>query len=247
VAAVIIIGITLFLLGESVQKNQPEKTVINTGPAPRIKYYTLSTAKGEKATLSLSDGSTIQLNAESKLRYPNYFDNDSREVEFEGEGYFKINPDKNRPFRVKCNNTITEVTGTEFNIRNRGEGISITVVEGSVRTFSSRSAEGVPIIKGQMVTLKNTGSFSSPVRVNLRHTTAWRENKISFAKTPLYEAADELERIYNSIDIVIISDSLKNKTISGIFDTNSLEDILSILSLTLDIKVNRDGKKIYFE
>ncbi|RPI66111.1 MAG: DUF4974 domain-containing protein, partial [Ignavibacteriales bacterium] len=155
------------------------------------------------------------------MKYPSYFGVDSREVELEGEGYFKISSDKNRPFRVKCNSTVTEVTGTEFNIKSRADNLSITVVEGSVKTFSSSGEEGVAVTRGEMITLRSSGSFSKPQRVNLSHSLAWRENKISFSKTALWLAAEELERCYSNIDIIIVSDSLKQKTITGIFDTNS--------------------------
>jgi transmembrane sensor len=246
IAAVIVLGFTLLYLNNSRETAEQQTTVDEVKSLMNIRYYTLSTGKGEKATLSLSDGSVIQMNAESRLIYPNYFGADSRELEFEGEGYFKISPDKSRPFRVKCNNTITEVTGTEFNIRSRDNHISVTVVEGSVKTFSSQSSEGVAVVKGEMVTLKSTGTFSRPVRVDTKHFLAWRENKISFSRTPLTQVAAELERCYSNIDIVV-ADSVKKKTITGMFDTNSLDEILSVFSLTLDIKVSKNGKYIYFE
>lgn len=248
IAAVILISFAVFF-GLVSRREIPTETVL-TNPQTNIvniKYYTLSTAKGEKATLSLSDGSVIQLNSESRLIYPNYFDTDSREVEFEGEGYFKISKDASRPFRVNCNNTVTEVTGTEFNIRNRKNDISITVVEGSVKTFSNNEAAGVSVTKGEMITLKPSGNFSKPVKVNLEHSTAWRKNKIAFSRTPLRLAAEELERCYSNVEIIIVSDSLKQKTITGLFDTNSIDDILSIFSLTMDIKISKNGNKIYFE
>jgi ferric-dicitrate binding protein FerR (iron transport regulator) len=169
IAAVIIIGISLSLINNSIERNNntSDKAAVSQTPIDII-YYTLLTGKGEKATFQLADGSEIQLNAESKLIYPNYFEDNSREVEFEGEGYFTIHPDKNRPFRVRCNNTVTEVTGTEFNIRNRDDKVAVTVIKGSVKTFSSRSVEGVAVEKGQMVLLKSTGSFTNPFNVNVK-------------------------------------------------------------------------------
>jgi transmembrane sensor len=247
IAAVLVLSLSLFILNNSIQKKSAPEIIEEKRSSPSIKYYTLSTSRGEKATLTLSDGSVIQLNSQSRLIYPNYLGTDSREVEFEGEGYFMIKPDKSRPFRVKCGNTVTEVTGTEFNILNRDNRISITVVEGSVKTFSSKSPEGVAVVEGEMVVLKPTGSFSNPVKVNLKHRLAWRDNRISFSKTPLSKAAAELERCFSNIEIVILTDSIKQKTITGTFETNSLDDILSLFSLTLDIKVNRVGKQIYFE
>jgi transmembrane sensor len=248
IAAIIIIGITVFFISRtSVEKEIKSVTTAKQTPEFSIRYYTLSTAKGEKATLNLSDGSEITLNSDSRLRYPNFFGMDSREVEFEGEGYFKIASDKTRPFKVKCSNTTTIVTGTEFNIRNRDDELSITVVVGSVKTFSRKTSEGVDVIKGEMVSLQSNGIFNKPVKVDLSHSIAWRENKIYFSKTPLYRAAAELQRCYSKININIISDSIRNKTITGVFDTNSLEDILSVFSLTLDIRVIRKGHQIYFE
>jgi len=247
-AAVLIISLIFYFTETSNKKNAVPPLVKNESSSILpLKYYSLVTAKGEKSTLNLSDGSVIQLNSESKLRYPNYFETSVREVELEGEGYFKISKDPKRPFRVKCNNTITEVTGTEFNIKSRADNLSITVVKGSVKTFSSIEKKGVAVTRGEMVVLRSSGNFSKPVKVNLKHLTAWRENKIFFSRTPLSLAAEELERCYSNVDIIIISDSLKQKTITGIFNTNSLDEILSVLSLTMDIRISKNGNKIYFE
>ncbi|HZW38225.1 MAG TPA: FecR domain-containing protein [Ignavibacteriaceae bacterium] len=245
IAAVFVAGLPLFFLQHN--ESPKKEATVSKVEVPQVKYYTLSTANGQRATMNLSDGSVISLNADSKLKYPNYFDKDSREIEFEGEGYFKIHPDKTRPFRIKCNNTITEVTGTEFNIKNRNHKFSIAVVEGSVKMFSNKTSQEVAVVKGQMVSLKNSGSFSKPLKINVKHLLAWRENKLSFSRTPLNLAVKEIERCYSNVNITIVNDSLKHKTITGVFDTGSLDEILSVLSITHDIKINKKGHQIYFE
>lgn len=245
IAAVFVAGLPLFFLQHN--ESPKKEVIVSKVEVPQVKYYTLSTANGQRATMNLSDGSVISLNADSKLKYPNYFDKDSREIEFEGEGYFKIHPDKTRPFRIKCNNTITEVTGTEFNIKNRNNKFSIAVVEGSVKMFSNKTSQEVAVVKGQIVSLKNSGSFSKPLKINVKHLLAWRENKLSFSRTPLNLAVKEIERCYSNVNITIVNDSLKHKTITGVFDIGSLDEILSVLSLTHDIKINKKGHQIYFE
>ena len=64
----------------------------------------------------LSDGTRVWLNADSKLKYPVTFGNDKREVELEGEGYFKVTKDERKPFRVVVKKQTVEVLGTEFNV-----------------------------------------------------------------------------------------------------------------------------------
>lgn len=81
--------------------------------------HTLTTPRCGAYQLRLADGTQVWLNAESRLKYPSRFTGEQRVVELEGEGYFKVTPDSQRPFIVKSGNITTEVLGTEFNVRDR--------------------------------------------------------------------------------------------------------------------------------
>ena len=100
----------------------------------RIKeQYTLQIPRGTEYLVVLEDGSRVWLNSESTFRYPSVFDQDKREVYLEGEGYFEVVHDEERPFIVMTEKVFTRVLGTEFNVRSyMDKAVNVTLVKGSV-------------------------------------------------------------------------------------------------------------------
>ncbi len=97
-------------------------------------YNTLITPRGGEYTLFLSDGTEVILNSGSKLKYPVVFNHNNREVELEGEAFFRVTKSKKSPFIVKTNDVNVTVYGTVFNVSayNNENLIQTTLIEGSV-------------------------------------------------------------------------------------------------------------------
>lgn len=242
IAAIIIISIGLtFLFKLNEFSSEPEK--FSEIKAKSIQNYELITQKGERKIFPLSDGTIVYLNADSKLIYPSTFSKSSREVEVVGEAYFSVVHENDRPFKVTSGNTVIVVTGTEFNVKYRYGKVNVVVAKGSVKTYLKNSNDGIDLTKGQMISFTDERGFSKAVSINLDHYLAWRSNKFSFERTPLSEAMAEIERYYN-LEVTFQNDSVRNKRLTGIFKTDSLEQILSIISLTLDVKIDYKGSKV---
>lgn len=207
------------------------------------KMFEAVARKGEKITLTLGDGTKVYINSDSKLTYPNIFKPDSREVELIGEAYFSVTHDPGKPFKVKSGNTITVVRGTEFNIKNRENAVSVVVAKGLVDTYTPLKNKKYSLRRGDMVKYDDITGLSRPKKVDLEKYLAWREDKLAFDHTYLTEVADEIERCFN-VDVEFSDESLKGKTITGIFQSDSLDRMLSIMSLTLDVKIYHSGKKV---
>jgi ferric-dicitrate binding protein FerR (iron transport regulator) len=203
----------------------------------------VKTKPGEKVTLTLSDGSKVHLNTLSKLTFPEFFSDSTRDVELEGEAYFSVTSNKNKPFTVKSGNTVTIVRGTEFNIKNRGESVSVVVVKGAVDAYSPKLEEIYKLKKGEIISYNEQTGFSLPHKADIRPYLAWRKDKFSFKQTPLVEVMEEIERYYN-FKTIFENDSLKYKTITGLFNSGSINNILSIISLTLDLKIKNSKGNI---
>lgn len=201
------------------------------------------TQKGERVTIPLEDGSIVYLNAFSRISYPKKFSKHERYIELEGEAYFTVAADKQRPFRVKCGNTVTEVVGTEFNIKYRSHKYSIVVAKGLVKSSEEKHNSYVMLARGQMTTYSASAGFSRPVKVNVAGYTAWLQNKLSFKRTPLKEVMNELEIFYN-VKVTFKNKTIKEKTLSGVFEADSLDNILEIISLAMDVEIKRDGQTI---
>lgn len=124
---------------------QEEKTKI-----PEI--HTLQTSCSSFYQITLSDGTQVWLNAESQLIYPSLFTGEERVVELCGEGFFKVAHDSLRPFKVKVENIVTEVLGTEFNIKSySANNTHVTLIQGCVKVRNELSKEEVTIHPRKML------------------------------------------------------------------------------------------------
>lgn len=159
------------------------------------------TQMGQKLILSLSDGSDITLNGDSKLKYPERFEYNLREVYLEGEAFFNVIYDSSRPFIVHSGNLITTVLGTQFNINafNNSNEISISLVEGKVKV-TNKEKNG---IKGNVIlapaqklvyNLKN--DFSSIKEFDSLQEIGWKDNIIVCNDESLEKVFTRLERAY---------------------------------------------------
>lgn len=111
------------------------KFFTNTNDLLSDRYSEIVVPRGAKAQFTLLDGTQVTLNAGSKLRYNNKYGIKDRNVELEGEAYFKVAKDKNRPFIVKTSHIAVKALGTEFNVKAYpgDKTIETTLVEGSVK------------------------------------------------------------------------------------------------------------------
>ncbi len=236
IAAVILISLIAYQF-INFKSNQSLKNEIS-----EPKFYEFVTQKGQRATIPLADGSIVYLNAESKLTYPQFFDENKRYLKLEGEAYFSVKSDPEKPFIIQTGDRFTKVKGTEFNIRYRKNRLSVVVIKGIVVLYNQDSSKFVDLRKGEL-TISTSNGFTQPIKVDTRLYTAWRENKLSFVSTPLSDILEEIERFYN-VETVCKNQKILNRTLTGYFDSNSLDEILTKISLALDFKFQRKGKKI---
>lgn len=227
-----------------IEQHSMQKSKLVSFTEPTTKYLEVKTNRGEKLSVTLPDGSKVHLNTLSKLTYPETFGEKTRDVVLEGEAYFSVASNKEKPFSVKSGNVLTVVTGTEFDIKNRGDRISVVVVKGSVNTFSPTKEEAFKLKKGDLLSYDERAKVSKLQKANMHHYLAWRNDKFSFEHTRLADVMDEIERYYN-IKTSFQSDSLKNITMTGFFGSDSLNKILSVISLTLDIKLKYENRTIF--
>ena len=109
------------------------KQVGDMAPVKEV-YNTISVPRGGEYKIVLADGTTVWLNSDSDIRFPVTFSGDKRQVELQGEAYFEVAKNVEKPFIVKINDYNIRVTGTQFNVRNySGENVATTLVEGSVQ------------------------------------------------------------------------------------------------------------------
>ena len=188
---------------------------------------TLETSNGQQAQVHLPDGTWVQLNAASSLKYPFAFKSDGkRMVELSGEGYFQVSKDPAHPFIVTSGNQQVEVLGTEFNISayRTGEPVKTTLLEGSIKISEGLSGLSKMLVPGQQASVRE-GDIAVD-NVEVEYAVAWRNGYFLFKDETLQQIMQKLSRWYN-IEPVFADPALKNRTFFG--SISKFENISKIL------------------
>lgn len=189
--------------------------------------------KGQKLTIYLPDRSKVILNSESKISYSKLFNEHQRIVELEGEAFFEVTPDKDRPFIVKSGNLLTKVLGTSFNIKAypSDNNVKIAVktglvsVENTTQKTNNKLNTSVILQPSEMVVYNKSKNSTNISNFDPREELAWSEGVLYFKNASMKEFVAKIERWYG-IDIIVKREKPIKKGIVGEFHNQSLEDIL---------------------
>lgn len=192
---------------------------------------TVNAPYGEMANVTLPDGSEIELNSGSEVRYNRLFSLSNREVSLNGEAFFSVK-NGSLPFEVNANGTTVRVTGTRFNVRSwredPGRETEVSVMEGSVRFYPDGLRDSsVTILPGQLSRLTvEMEKPTAPDSVSIDRVLAWRDHKFVFNKKSLAVVFRELERRFE-IEIDLEADAMRYETVTTyLSNTKSVETIL---------------------
>ena len=201
--------------------------------------HMLKVPRGAEYMLTLSDGTHVWLNADSRMRYPSRFVEGNREVYLEGEAYFEVARDSCRPFVVKTLGAEVRVLGTAFNLQAYPEERQrTTLVEGRVLVSSAKSK----VVLNPSEQAEKEGDRLSIRKVNVNEYTAWLKNSFVFVNTPLEDVLNNLERWYD-VDVFVASPSLRELRFTASFSRyEHLDKILETLSLTTHIACTLKGR-----
>ena len=213
------------------------------------------TGPGEISTFTLSDGSEVTLNADSKLRYPLKFGNESREIYLEGEAYFKVSHNTGKPFIVHSENLSTQVLGTKFSISAFpvNNTITVSLLEGSVKV--SKSNEGISdeiaVLKPKQQLLYNKEkNMSFFEQFDSLKVVGWKDNIYKFENEPLGKVIVKLERAFG-VKFKFTDQHLLSQRVTMKFEKDSIQTVVNVIkSLTgLDyevVKGNGNKEKYIF-
>ena len=174
----------------------------------------LITPKGGEYTIMLSDGTKVWVNAASEICYPVKFAGKERRVLLEGEAYFEVTKDADRPFVVEVNGMEVRVYGTQFNVNTRRDDqIQTTLVEGSVSVKPKGLMEVMLKPNQQAVFNKFAGRVT--VRdVDVLSYVAWQRGNYYFENKSIGEILDELSLWYD-IQVFFVNNEVRNERFSG--------------------------------
>jgi ferric-dicitrate binding protein FerR (iron transport regulator) len=222
--------------GEVVAVQEGNTLRYDPGNVDHPVFNELHVPYGKVFTLVLSDGTEIQLNSGTHIRYPVKFPHQgNREVTMTGEAYFKVSKNKDHPFIVNSEEMAVQVLGTEFNVTAYEEQstINTVLVEGSVSLSHKSDPENKTLLEpGNKGSWSKTQATMSVEKVDTLLYTSWINGEIVFRDTPFSELLTKLERAYN-VSIVNKNIGMEEKAFNARYNikVESIEDVLEALKI----------------
>ncbi len=190
--------------------------------------------------LTLSDGTSVWVNAGSELKFPTKFEGDSRKVYLKGEAYFEVAKNAKQPFYVITENSSTRVLGTHFNVSAYGRNAKTTLAEGSVEVSSDSQQQ--LISPGQSAEVRANAIVVR--KANLQKDLAWKNNEFYFKGDNIVDIANQLKLWYN-LDISFASNVSLTETYSGEIRRDAkLSEVITMLEFVSDLHFSLEENKL---
>jgi len=216
--------------------NEPKKPLVSLP----YSMQEISSPPGVRSKVVLPDGSTVWLNAESKLKFRVPFDSFSRNVSLTGEAYFDVTKHPDAPFIVQSGTAQVKVFGTRFNCKAFSEENKIEVVleEGkiSLRTGDTEKVIEKFMKPGDRAVIDKIENQTKITNENVEKYIAWHNGKLVFDETPMQEVAIQLARWYG-IDVTIEDPKIMKYRITTTFDNESLHQVMELLKISSPIEI----------
>ena len=204
----------------------------------------LEIPNGGEFQVTLADGSRVWLNAGTKLTYPIAFVGKERRVRLDGEGYFEVERDENKPFIVEINGMEVKVLGTSFNLRSfaADNRSTATLISGKIEVkTSSQSVELSPNQQADLLVRENKLDVRE---VDAIAYSAWTKGKFVFRRERLEAILDDVSRWYN-VTVFYEQSRVKDILFSGIMERYAdISQTLEMLEKTGKVNFIIDQKKI---
>jgi transmembrane sensor len=233
---------------------------------PKNGFNTVTTRSGSRSKLQLPDGTLVWLNADSKLTYKLDDQNPTREVQLIGEAYFDVAKDKNRPFILHTQTIDIRVLGTRFNVQCYGNetNTEASLFQGSVEvTVKNLPDKKIILHPSEKLTVHNNeidltdiktkeaddeplmtlGKVHYQQKDSSYIESLWTKNQLAFDDRSLEEVAKQVERWYG-VRITITDDKLKTARFSGVFEDETLPQVMEALKLIGDFHYKINKKEV---
>jgi len=204
-------------------------------------YSEIIVPKGQRVNVLLPDGTNVWLNSMAKLRYPNEFIGDERNVKLEGEGYFDVTHDEKHQFVVHTKECDVRVKGTIFDVHsaNSKNPFFVSLIKGSIMLHdNSNILSDILIKKNQTVIYKN--KLYKTILTPNSEDFLWKEGILSFKNRDFKELLDNLEEIY-VVTFDMYMNNIPTELLTGKIRINEgLDHALWVMQRNSSFTYNRD-------
>ncbi|MDN3584688.1 FecR domain-containing protein [Mucilaginibacter flavus] len=204
------------------------------------------TGVGQKRKIKLPDGTEVMLNSSSSLHVAAAFGSDKREVYLDGEAWFDVKRDPQKPFIVHTGQVATQVLGTHFNVSayQSDSNIVVSLVQGKVQVdMDNDLAKRVILDPGKQMTYSKSAKTAKVTEFLTEDITGWKENKLVFDYDSWPDAAKKLSRWYG-VPVQLKNGELLRCKLKGTFNNMPLTKVLQQISMVSDISWITEGKKV---
>ena len=207
-------------------------------------YVTIAANDGEIKRIVLPDSSVVTLNARSEIRFQQGGKSNSRDVFLDGEAFFEIHPDNNKPFIVHTDGMQTQVLGTSFNIKYYpGEKLMVGVLTGKVKVTAAEGKSTV-LQRGEKTIYNPSAGVFTSINEEPQEMNAWQQGIINMNNLTLEEVATVLERWY-SVKIILESPGIAKHILSGSQNNTSLEASLNAICFVYNLGYHQQGNVVH--
>lgn len=237
VAIVCICSLAGYLAGNN-HTEDSEPVVINR----------LVMGKESKGSVVLPDGSTVWLNANSELIYPEHFGTDNRLVKLEGEGYFEVRKDSRKPFLIEAGDMTIKVLGTRFNVQNykEKETLRTTLLSGKVEISLSGRPEHITLTPNQGITYHRKSGKYHLEKVNAADCILWINNQLICTNEKLITVLHKLQHWYG-MDIIYDQNIPLKQHVSLTVRRETPEELFNVLKLICPIRYTIKDNTVYIK
>ncbi|MDN5216668.1 FecR domain-containing protein [Fulvivirgaceae bacterium BMA12] len=216
--------------------------------SPEVVWELQANPRGKRTIQTLADGTVVHLNANSRLKYAKTFSGDAREVFLEGEAYFDVVSNPEKPFIVHTPEIATRVLGTSFNVRAYSDEpeVKVSLLEGKVEISNSQSAAARKHFLSpdqQYIFNRKDTTININTNTDLEKAIAWKENRLIIDGESLEEAVKKLE-IWYGVSIKIANPAIKDCQWIATFENEPIATVLKVLKYALDVSHEYQGDKI---
>ncbi len=220
---------------------------VRWGATNLVTVTSYQTAFGERETVTLSDGTVIELNTRTSLSV-HMSTRERRVVLEDGEAYFTVAHEEERPFIVNAKGGHIRDIGTQFSVYTQEDRVLVAVKEGSVHISLDESehqdsnvTHSRQLTAGVRMAYTHTGRWTEVERIDSHMIAAWREGKIVFEGMALNEAIQEIKRYWPE-QIILADTSLADTEVRGVIDIKNLAEFFQALPSMLPVQVTHDPR-----
>lgn len=209
-----------------------------------VTYSEKITQKGEKKTIVLMDGTKVILNSGTKLRIPSNFNEEERTVEMEGEGFFEVTRNPDKPFIIQSGTARVRVLGTSFDFKSYKEDnfIKLTVSTGKVRVNVAEQDLQLSVSANEHLSVNKIDGDIRKETIEENNYIKWIKGSLYFNKEPIHEVINTINRTYNS-QVTLQCKNCEFK-ITGTHDNKSLKSVLEAICFTTGLRIKQKENMI---